>query len=136
MRDERRNALSRFAEVAEAYEHAFCEVQERLRQARHSRLPTWVFAIDSLSLDELAATDPELAEAERQRRAWRTALHALAEHIALGGDPNGNPNDKRDPDTLEAAHLHRLDRFITVVNAAKAGDCIFVDGRFEPVVQR
>lgn len=131
MRDVPRDALARFAEVAEAYEHAFADVQRRLKELATGRLPTWVFAIDRLSLDDLAQADPELAEAERQRRAWRAALHAMAEHIALGSDER----PALEPADADAAHLQKLDRFITIVNAAKTGDCIYVDGRFEPVVQ-
>lgn len=130
-----RDALARFAEVAERYERAFAEVQELLRRADHGQLPSWVFAIDGVRLEALAAVSPELAEAERDRRAWRTALHALAEHIALGGDATGVSEDGA-PDARDDAHLQKLDRFISVVNAAKEGGCIYVDGRFQPVVAR
>lgn len=134
MPDIPRDALARFAEVAERYERAFAQVQDLLRQAEHGRLPSWVFAIDGVRLEALAAVSPELAEAERDRRAWRTALHALAEHIALGGDAVAL--DDGAPDQRDDAHLQKLDRFISIVNAAKEGGCIYVDGRFQPVVAR
>lgn len=123
------DALARFAEVAARYEQAFVAVQERLRAADESRLPAWVFALDEASLDDLSAIDPDLAAAEHERRTWRAALHAMAEHLALGGAaPSADHPAERDD-----AHLRRLDRFISIVNAAKAGGCIYVDGRFQPV---
>lgn len=145
-----REAVQRLAETAERYRQAFARVQDLLATLDLGRVPSWVFAIDRLNLDELRASHPELAEAEELRRAWRTALHALVEHIALDDEGEDVSDDYEDeaPSTeevdrlvsgldggVDADHQRKLDRFISVVNFAKAGGCIYVDGGFQPVAR-
>lgn len=134
-----REARQLFQATARAYRSAFNEVQELLEETDLGRVPSWVFAIDRLSLDEVGTLSPEIVDAERRRRQWRVALHALVELIALhaaDGQPMGAAPDETALAGVEAmgsSHLSSLDRFITVVSFAKAGGCVFVNGSFQPV---
>lgn len=131
-----RDALGRLAEVSVRYREAFDEVQGLLAKTELGAIPSWVFAIDRLSLEELAPHGEALVEAETRRRRWRTALQALTELVALD-DPGQTRPDSDEvpvaPDTADQADLPRLDRFITVVNFARAGGCIYLNGSFAPV---
>ncbi len=49
----------------------------------------------------------------------------------VGKAPPGASLDE--VDASDEADLVKLDRFITVINAARAGGCISVNGTFEPV---
>ncbi len=134
-----REWLSRFNDAADAYRDAFRKVQNLLRDADTGRVPAWAFAIDRMDLSDVHALSPELGAAEEERRRWRVALHALAEHIALSGDTT-RPGLSEDPESLVSSldgHADaELDRFITVINYAKAGGVIYVNGTFEPVSSR
>lgn len=132
--------VARLAEAAEAYRTSFHAVQQHLRQADMGRIPAWCFAVDRMELEELDKLSPALARAELERRRRRTALHALAELIALSGDEPSAPPEPvvAEPVTRpsEGAADAELDRFITVVNFAKAGGATYVNGTFEPVSLR
>lgn len=131
-----KDALQRLAETSARYRDAFLEVQAVLASLDLGRVPSWTFAIDRLPLEEVAELSPALAEAEERRRAWRTCLHALTELIALD-DPDAPGEIAGEPTEAsgDAEHLGKLDRFITIVNFAKAGGCIYVDGGFQPVAR-
>ncbi len=139
-----RDAIQRLAELTERYRIAFSEVQDCLAAAEMGRIPAWVFAIDRLKMEEVNALSPQLAIAESRRRSLKVAMHALVEFIALEDEGEGHTSE---PTTEEVAHLmsameeqeveaaRGLDRFISVVNYAKAGNCIFINGTFEPVIR-
>ena len=135
-----REWLLLFSEAADAYREAFREVQNHLRDADMGRIPAWCFAIDRMDLDDVEKLSTELAVAEQNRRRRRVALHALAELIALTGDTNTRPGLSADPEalvsSLEGDADAELDRFITVINYAKSGGVIYVNGTFEPVSTR
>ena len=138
-----RDAMQRLTALTDQYRAAFGDVQDLLARSELGRIPSWVFAIDRLKIEEINALSPELAAAENRRRTLKIAMHALLEYIALEDDA---PIDRDDPSTEEVANLvssledreldnaRQLDRFITVVNYAKSGGCIFINGTFEPVV--
>jgi len=139
-----RDAVERLAELTARYRSAFEEVQDCLANAEMGRIPAWVFAVDRLKMDDIAALSLELAAAESKRRSLRVALHALVEFIALEDtDSDGIGNATANVDELitsmgaeEDDHARQLDRFISVVNYAKSGGCIYINGTFEPVVRR
>lgn len=129
----------RFTEAADAYREAFAAVQEHLRSADMGRIPAWCFAVDRMAIEEVEQLSPELGAAELERRRRRVALHALAELIALTESsdhavPSPDPPPSMPPGDIEADA--DLDRFITVVNYAKAGGVIYLNGTFEPVRSR
>ena len=134
-----REWLRRFAEAAEAYRKAFREVQKQLRDTDMGRIPAWCFAVDRMELAELERLAPALATAERERRQWRVALHALSEYIALHGDADpalpsiDGGNEEELIESLRGDGDAELDRFITVINYARSGGVIYVNGTFEPV---
>ncbi|MFT4626199.1 MAG: hypothetical protein ACI8PZ_004875 [Myxococcota bacterium] len=136
-----RDALLRYAEVANHYRRAFKSVQDALAAVELGRVPPWVFAVERLTREELNAIAPALAEAETQRRAWRAALHAITELIALedageaGLPPARNEAEVRTLfDSLDGdmRNQRKLDRFISVINGARAGSCIYINGTFRP----
>lgn len=132
--------LVRLADAADAYRASFLAVQQHLRQADMGRIPAWCFAVDRMELEELDRLSPALARAELERRRRRVALHALVELIALSGDEPSAPPEPVDAESLsrpsEGTADAELDRFITVVNFAKAGGATYVNGTFEPVSLR
>lgn len=130
-----RDAMVRLAEAAQQYREAFREVQRALLDEDLGRVPSWVFAVDRLPLEEVEDLSPRLARLEARRRRWRVALHAMAELIALEdtGESLRAPPDTSQLDTADESNLPRLDRFITVVNFARQGNVIYVNGGFEPV---
>lgn len=134
-----REAVQRFAEIAQRYRESFLQVQEVLQSSDLGPVPSWVFAIDPLPLEEVKAFSDELLRVEMRRRKWKAALLAMAQLIALEDrgrellDEPPSPATLTDVDAVDAADLHKLDRFITVINAARAGGCIYVNGAFEPV---
>jgi hypothetical protein len=135
-----RGSLTRYAEVARQYRHAFRAVQEELQSLQPGQAGPWVFALEDLSREELCTLSPTLAQAEHERRAWRVALHAITELIALQ-DALPVPIETDGPaafDTLdgEAQSQHQLDQFISVLHGARAGGCIYVDGTFHPAGYR
>jgi hypothetical protein len=129
-----RDAALRLAEVAAEYRAAFEEVQALLERADLGPIPGWVFALDRLAIDELSGMGEALHEAELRRRQWKVALHAMAELVALEGGEA--PEVPRAGAPADDANLPRLDRFISVVNYARAGGCMYVNGRFQPVGRR
>lgn len=132
-----RQSMRRYALAAGNYRIAFETVQTQLKALDLGRMPTWVFAVDRMDLKEIAKLSHPLALAERERRRWRAALHALAELIALSGDNEPTYSEENEPEaamTLSDDDNDReLDQFITLVNRAKAGGAIYVNGTFEPV---
>ena len=122
-----REALARLSEAMRSYREAFAQVQHILQTSDLGQIPSWVFAIDRLELDQVQGLSSELLVAETRRRSARTALRSLAELMALEGDPTARP------DTGDQSDLPKLDRFITVINAARSGGCIYVNGTFEPI---
>ena len=134
-----RDTVHRLAHTASRYRDAFAAVQDILRRADLGRVPSWVFAVDRMPLEELAVLNHDLAVAEHKRRQWRVALDALVELYALTPDEEQHPGEVREMiDRMQSAaespdSLLQLDRFISVINAAKAGGCIYVNGGFEPV---
>jgi hypothetical protein len=122
-----RESLARFGEAMSAYREAFSQVQRILQTTDLGQIPNWVFAIDRLPLDEIQGMSEELLVAESRRRRARTALHGLVELMALENEADAKP------DTGDQADLPKLDRFITVINAARGGGCIYVNGTFEPI---
>lgn len=133
-----RTQLNRLAEASKAYRRAFREVQDQLRATELGRIPAWCFAVDRMEIEELEKLSPELAAAEQDRRRRRVALHALTELIALTGDhePTLGSAAEAMMSSLEGDPDAELDRFITVVNYAKNGGVIYVNGTFEPVATR
>jgi len=137
-----RDAVERLADLSARYRSAFVEVQDCLARAEMGRIPAWVFAVERLPIEDVAALSEELAAAESRRRSLRVALHALIELIALEDD-EGRPADGSDVDHLVTAMSDaeddgaqkQLDRFISVINYAKSGGCIYVNGTFEPVAR-
>lgn len=132
---------NRFAEIARSYRAAFRAVQRQLRATDMGRIPAWCFAIDRMEIAEIAALDPNLAAAERERRQWRVALHSLAEYIALQADAasldqqgSATGSEQALLDSIGGDGDAELDRFITVLNYARTGGVIYVNGSFEPVV--
>lgn len=131
------NWLAKLEEATHQYSLAFQRVHDQLGQTNTGRVPPWCFALDRMNIEDVAVLDPILARLEHDRRRWRVALHSLTEYIALRDiddsvpmpKPQGNPDDNLDAGTL----TQDLDRFITVLNRAKNGGVIYVNGTFEPV---
>jgi len=134
-----RDASQRLAEAAARYREAFQRVQDLLLDLDLGRVPSWVFAIDRHGLDAVHDFSAELHEAEVHRRRCRQALHSLAELIALDEPGQALPaaaadaDDLSQLDTADDADLARLDRFISVMNNARAGGAVYLNGTFEPV---
>ena len=134
-----RDAVQRFAEIAQRSRESFLAVQEVLQSSDLGPVPSWVFAIDPLPLEEVKAFSEELLRVEIRRRKWKAALLAMAQLIALEDQGRELLNEPptstslTEVDSADEADLHKLDRFITVINAARAGGCIYVNGTFEPV---
>ncbi|NCG20881.1 MAG: hypothetical protein GWP91_17875 [Rhodobacterales bacterium] len=133
-----RQSMRRYAVAAERYRIAFEAVKTQLKTLDLGRVPSWVFALDRMELSVIAKLSHPLALAERERRRWRTALHALAELIALSGNHEPENSDKSKSEDaitslLEDDNDSELDQFITVVNHAKSGGAIYLNGTFEPV---
>lgn len=138
-RDISRDALQRLNSAATRYREAFDQVQGMLG-GDSGHIPTWVFALDRHTLEEVQTMSPELYEAELHRRRCRRALHSLIELIALDDPGNSLPNavtEADDPsaqlDDPETSDLAKLDRFISVIHAARAGGAIYLNGTFDPV---
>ncbi len=125
--------------MARRYDEAFAEVERLLsQQADLDERQPWVHSLAQQPLVLLEHKHPELAQAERRRRAWRVALHAAAELLAWhssgkSGLPEGlslagilelTPDDE----SVRCA----LDRFVTTLDYAKEGGCHYVDGQFLP----
>lgn len=127
-----RESTARLVEAARQYREAFTEVQRVLATTDLGPIPNWVFAVDRLPLEELQGLSAELLLAESKRRRARTALAALVELVALE-DRGDEAPPPASPDTADQADLPKLDRFITVINAARAGGCIYVNGAFESI---
>lgn len=125
-----RGALLRYAEVAREYRQAFREVQDALQGLELGSSPAWVFVVESMTEDELEALSPAVAAAERRRRAWRSALHALTEMIALE-EPAEVHTSADNADPAQSRH-QSLDRFISVFNSARDAGCVYVNGTFRP----
>ena len=134
-----RSAVERFAEIAERYRQSFDEVQAVLQSSDLGRIPNWVFAIDPLPLSEVREFSEELLRVEVRRRKWKAALVAMAELIALedqGRELLNQPptgSSLTEVDSANQADLQKLDRFISVINGARAGGCIYVNGTFQAV---
>lgn len=134
-----RDAMHRLTQAATRYREAFDRVQGMLN-GDSAQIPAWVFALDRHTLDEVQTMSPELYEAELHRRRCRRALHSLIELIALEDPASGLPNEVTeadDPseklDNPDNADLAKLDRFISVIHAARAGGAIYLNGTFDPV---
>lgn len=142
--------VGQIEQAAAAYRDAFDEVRALLDRLVVRGLPEHVFALDRMDVEEIGQISKEIARAEQRRRQWRAALHAMCELAALDSTaPLDEPRvqDTLDPDSLhdlgaaEAAPavdpsaLSGLDRFISVVQYARTAGCMYVDGRFEPVLQ-
>jgi hypothetical protein len=135
-----RDATERLAAASRRYRRAFQQVQSMLSGQDDGQVPGWVFALDRHTLEEVQTMSPELYAAELHRRRCRRALHALVELIALDDPGASLPSAvvaAEDPaaalDDPEKADLAKLDRFISVIHAAREGGAIYVNGTFDPV---
>ena len=131
-------ALERLSQVAVAYRQAFDDVQRALGELDAGQMPRWAFAVDRMPIDDMRDHAPELARAEQLRRRWRVALHAMAELVALGEcevAPLVAERARADLDrpSLDEVDRARLDRFISVIDQAREGGCIYLNGTFQPV---
>ncbi len=138
---------SEMERIAGEYRRAFDRVQSLLNASDLGTIPPYVFAIDRFDIAQLGEIDASLAKAERRRRQWRAALHAIAELQALEASADRNPvvstvantldpDDPADTSTLSEAKqsdMPDLDRFISVVQYARTVGCSYVDGGFQPV---
>jgi len=102
-----KQVLDRLVDVADSYRRAFDEVQAHLTRLDRGDLPRWAFALDRMPIEEMASVEPELAHAELMRRRWRTALHAMAELIALEGR-QGMPAVPRPEEALRSMERREL----------------------------
>jgi len=134
-----RDAVARLAAAGERYRLAFVRVQEILLNLDLGTVPSWVFAIDRHDMKTIKAWNEELYQAELHRRRCQVALHSQMELIALD-DPGrhlpasaAESDDMSGLDTADASDLARLDRFISVMHAARAGGALYMNGAFEPV---
>lgn len=150
-----RELVARLTRACTTYREAFEEVERTLIEQGNAELPTWVFNLEAFDLDAIHAVSPAVASVERKRRAARTALHAVAEMIALD-DPTASmatmPPDVTsgvDPESPEGVNqwvdklsakasedlrwLRVLDRFIGIVGRADTGGALYVNGSFEPL---
>jgi hypothetical protein len=142
--------VGQIEQAAASYREAFDEVRALIDQLAVRGLPEHVFALDRMDVEEIGQISKPIARAEQRRRQWRAALHAMCELAAL--DSAAAPHEPRaqdtlDPDTLQGlgapeaappvdpSALSGLDRFISVVQYARTAGCMYVDGRFEPVLQ-
>ncbi|MCO4747686.1 MAG: hypothetical protein KC912_23015 [Proteobacteria bacterium] len=120
------------------YREAYEESQSHLRAVAGQGVPQWVFALDEMTLGEVRDIGLLLAGAEERRRAARTALHAVLELAALGGD-TASGHSTADWIAGESARTDNdhawqdgLDRFISVVNYARKAGVIYINGDFRP----
>jgi hypothetical protein len=148
--------LYRFFDAAKRYRRAYEVVEEAISAENNPDLPAWVFSLDGFNGDALRSLSPRVAIAEEQRRAARVALHAIAELIALE-DPGSTLKTQPEMATEEVGDAEKarqwmssltasagddlywlrvLDRFISVCHYADDGNCIYVNGAFEPVAWR
>lgn len=135
-----KQVLARFEVVAASYRRAFDDVQAHLGRLDRGDVPAWAFAIDAATPEKMSALDPELARLELMRRRWRTALHAMSELIALEGgqgmpitEPAEGVRGLLDRPSIEESDRVRLDRFISILDRARAGGCMYLNGTFQPV---
>lgn len=127
------------AALAERYRNAFVKVQHRLTQVKDLPVDPWVFNLDRLKLEDIHAVDADLGLLEEHRRQVRASLHALIELLALDGDGTGLEDDQDARSTFErldgaGEDRRQLDRFMTVVNAARDAGCIYVNHTFQPAM--
>jgi hypothetical protein len=125
--------------LAERYRSAFVRVQQRLTLVKDLPVDAWVFNLDRLKLEDIHAVDAELGLLEEHRRQVRAALHALTELHALDGEGAGLEDDQDARSTFErldgaGEDRRQLDRFMTVVNAARDAGCIYVNHTFQPAM--
>lgn len=129
--------LAKLEEATLQYSLAFQRVHDQLGKTNTGRVPPWCFALDRMNIEDVAVLDPILARLEHDRRRWRAALHSLTEYIALRDTddslPMPQPEDGPDVNPDAGTLTQELDRFITVLNRAKNGGVIYVNGTFEPV---
>jgi hypothetical protein len=138
-----RDAIRRLSDLTSRYREAFEQVQDCLANAEMGRIPAWVFAVERLKIEDVAELSEDLAAAESKRRSLRVALHALVEFIALEDldmeAPRGRDSEVDElitaMDDQEDESARKLDRFISVINYAKNGGCIYLNGTFEPVIR-
>jgi hypothetical protein len=138
---------SELERIGREYRKAFDTVQSLLNACDLGTIPPYVFAIDRFDIKQLGELDRTLAKAERRRRQWRAALHAMVELQALEAREEDHPvvsaaaetmdpDDPTDSSTLNEAtksDMPHLDRFISVVQYARTVGCSYVDGGFQPV---
>jgi len=127
--------------VQQQYRKAYAHVQDLLTSTRVPGATQGVFALDTLDIRKIAETSPSLARAERLRRQWRAALHAMAELEAMGTPELPEPDfiNTLDPENpvipSPPTGLGSLDHFISVVHYARSAGCMYVDGGFEPSIK-
>ncbi len=131
-------ALAKLTTVAQHYRDAYRAVQSELGTPALQSVSPWVFALDRLTMEEVHSLSADLGHLEQERRAWRCALHAIAEHVALEDlDERAQPLSCESEDGESQAdkknNQEQLDRLISVLHRARAGDCIYVNGTFQPV---
>lgn len=143
--------VERLSRACRTYRDAFELVERTLIEQGNADLPTWVFNLEAFELEAIHQASPAVASAEKKRRAARTALHAVAEMIALD-DPTASmgvmpsdvtPESPTDVnqwvETLSSKAnedlrwLRVLDRFIGIVGRADTGGALYVNGSFEPL---
>ena len=142
-----RDVLLQLMKLADGYREAFVAVQDQLQNTEMGRVPSWVFAVARLSLEDIEKIEPALADAERHRRACRVALHAMSELIALD-DTNDMPPpavevesliNSLSPDEggneLDVPAQRRLDGFISMMNYARTANVMYIDGTFDPITR-
>lgn len=132
-------SLHRFQEIARHYDEAFSEVERLLTlEADQDGQRPWVHSLGQQPLVILESQNPDLAQAEAQRRAWRVALHTAAELLAWhSSGKSGLPQNLSmaeifDRTPNDEAMRRILDRFVTTLDYAKEGNCHYVDGQFLP----
>jgi hypothetical protein len=112
-----------------------------------------------MTLEDIHHKSPKLAEAEQWRRSCKVALHSLAQHMSLEPEPgeegpegefiaattsgeevdilmsslSPETADSEAKNVVDPVSQRKLDAFISVVNYARGGGCIYVNGGFEPV---
>ena len=130
--------------AAKNYREAFNVVQTILENTDLGRVPPWIFAVGRMTVPELKTVSAELAQAEQHRRSCRIALHSYVELLAL--DLTGEPMDevpmvgtRSNPEEslpyAGGSGQRRLDAFIFVMNYARGGNAIYVNGTFEAVTR-
>lgn len=142
-----RDVQQRITEASDRYRAAFAAVESFLATHSLDPVPSWVFAIDRLPIENLETISEELAVLEANRRSARQALCSLIELIALRVD---TPNEGLDEDgqvdvsavmqqvpaSGDENWKESLDRFITIVERARVNGCIYLNGTFTPVNAR